>query len=177
MKLKFTQLIFLILFLVLKGYSQSFDLDSSGNPEINQEFVNHNLLAETFETIDGKQLNIQDFNGKIVIIDFWQTWCRPCLAGFKGFQRAKEKWPNKIEIIAASPEWADSKGKIKRFIRKNNYNFQFIWAGELEKKLTLKSIPYKIILGPDGSLLYSISDSEGSEQEFKAIEKLIRKYF
>jgi len=153
--------------------------DAEGNPVVAQQFVEDVIQPMEFQTINGesKTLKVADFDGKIVIIDFWQTWCGPCLTGFKGFQKAKEAWPERIAIIAASPDWADKKRKIKRFMKKHPYDFHFVWAGELEQQLSLQSIPYKIILAPDGSLIQSKSDSAGAEGEYELIQALVKQYF
>lgn len=172
----------------VQAQNQSFKLDEKGNPVITEELANEIVITAEFKILDegsvlnrlfgeSKHLKLSDFQGKIVILDFWQTWCSSCLASFKGFQKAKEKWPNKIEIIAASPDWADSRRKIRQFIKKHNYNFNFVLAYELEKELKLSSIPYKIIIAPNGTLIKSVSDSKGVEGEFKEIETLIKTWF
>jgi len=153
----------------------AFPLDAKQNPVIDESFAQNIVQNMIFRGIKDGEYKISDMEGKIVILDFWQTWCSPCLKAFKGFQKAKEKWPDKIEILAASPEWADGKRKIKRFIRKNNYDFKFVWAAELEKQLALSSIPYKIIFAPDGSLIKSKSDTEG--KEFQELTQLIEEWF
>ena len=86
-------------------------------------------------------------------------------------------WPDKIEIIAASPDWADSNRKIHNFIDKHDYDFIYVRAGELEKQLSLGSIPYKIIFAPDGSLVSSFSGSKGEAGEFDVLKKYIEKWF
>jgi thiol-disulfide isomerase/thioredoxin len=198
MKLKITNSLPVLAYLLLTLLLQSvvvqaqnplFKLDENGNPIMTEEVVNEIVATAKFKTLDEEStflnrifgesefLRITDFEGKIVILDFWQTWCSPCLASFKGFQKAKETWPDKIEIIAASPDWADSQGKIRRFINKHDYNFNFVLAHDLEKELNLSSIPYKIIIAPDGTLIKSVSDSKGAEGEFKEIEKLIDTWF
>lgn len=185
----FTVLLVALTFQTLTTQAQEFKLDEKGNPIMTQEVVSELVETANFKTLDegstflnrviGKNefIKTTDFEGKIVILDFWQTWCSPCLASFKGFQKAKERWPDKIEIIAASPDWADSQGKIRRFIKKHDYNFNFVLAYDLENELNLSSIPYKIIIAPDGTLIKSVSDSKGANGEFKEIEKLIDTWF
>lgn len=151
--------------------------DSGGNPIIEKYFIQTVLKDMALEAMDGKVYYLKDFRGKIVIIDFWQTWCAPCLEDFKGLQKARESWPDKIEILAVSPDWADSPMKVRRFIRKTDYDFKFVWAGELEKQLSLKSIPFKIIIAPDGSLIASKSGSAGAQEEYKAMAGLVEHWF
>lgn len=151
--------------------------DGEGNPVINKEMAQKIVSAKVLEGIKGDKFRISEMNGKIVVLDFWQTWCAPCLVSFKGFQKAKEKWPDKIEILAASPEWADSERKIRRFIRKHDYEFTFVKAYDLEKELSLSSIPYKIIFAPDGSLIKSASGSKGEKGEFDTLKELVGTWF
>lgn len=169
-------LLAVLLFSAQQSWAQ-LDKDAEGNPIVTQQFVEDVIQPMEFETIDGEPFTIADFEGKIIVFDFWQTWCAPCLRGFRGFQKAKETWGDQIEIIAASPDWADNKRKIKRFMKKNPYDFHFAWAGELERQLSLKSIPYKIMLAPDGTLIRSKSDSDGAEEEYAMIQELIEQYF
>jgi hypothetical protein len=57
----------------------------------------------------------------------------------------------------------------KSLMRKNPYDFHFVWAGVLERQLSLKSIPYKIIQALGGNLIRSKPDSDGAEEEYAMI--------
>lgn len=160
----------------IHGFSQ-LERDRSGNPIMSEGYFNSVIAPMALEKIGGGTVKPSDFKGKILIIDFWQTWCGPCLVGFKGFQKAKKEWPDKIEIIAASPNWTDTEAQINKFIKKNNYAFQFVWAKELDQDLALKSIPYKIIIGPEGQLLDSKSGTGGEVAEYEYLKELVKKYF
>lgn len=160
-----------------QAQSSPFELDENNNPVITDLFAQYITEEIEFESLDGSTVRISDLKGKIVILDFWQTWCGPCLASFIGFQKAKETWPDKIEILAASPDWADSRRNIRRFIRNHDYDFTYVLAYDLEKELGLSSIPYKIIFGPDGSLIKSVSGSKGAEGEYNELKTLIETWF
>lgn len=164
------------------------DLDEKGNPVITEEMANKIVATAEFEIVDdgalfdrmlgeSEKLKLSELQGKIVVLDFWQTWCGPCLVSFKGFQKAKKTWPDKIEILAASPDWADSNRKIRNFMSKHDYDFTYVLAGDLEKELSLGSIPYKIIFDPDGTLIRSESGAKGEDGEFEAIKVLVETYF
>lgn len=163
--------------LLTQAQSSQFERDEKNNPIITDSYAQYITDELEFETLDGNSVKISDLKGKIIVLDFWQTWCGPCLVSFKGFQKAKESWPDKIEILAASPDWADSKRKIRRFIRKKDYNFSFVLAYDLEKELSLASIPYKIIFAPDGTLVKTVSESKSVEGEYNDLESLIETWF
>ncbi len=160
-----------------QAQSAQFELDEKYNPVITDLYAQYITDEIELEAIDGNTVRISDLKGKIVVLDYWQTWCGPCLSSFIGFQKAKETWPDKIEILAASPDWADSRRNIRRFIRNHDYDFTYVLAYDLEKELNLSSIPYKIIFAPDGSLIKSISGSKGIEEEYNELKALIETWF
>lgn len=180
--LYFTNLIkqlILALLLTLFGCqaSEAQDQEEKTNPEVTPEMVKAYVNTMSFEDMEGVSHKLSDFRGKIVVLDFWQTWCAPCMRSFKGFQKAKEQWPEHLEILALSPDWSDKSRHIKKFMRKHPYKFTFAWAGELGEQLDLASIPFKIIISPEGELIYAGTGTKGAEGEYNAIEKMIAQYF
>lgn len=161
-------------------------VDRSGNPIVTKEFTNV-ILDYYFQEIEGDELNLKQYNDKIIVLDFWQTWCKPCIAGFSGLQKAKMEWPDKVEIIAVSPDIydnnnqlipiLDSKEKIVDFIAKNEYAFEFVLAEELSKDLPIKVIPYKIVIGPGGKLIESKTGFGSAEKEYTYLKSLVDQHF
>jgi thiol-disulfide isomerase/thioredoxin len=130
-----------------------------------------------FEYWDGGQTTLADHTGKLVLIDFWETWCVPCIASFPAYQRLVKEYPEQFVVLAATPEMMDDKDRVERFLDKNEYDFHFVRARELAGELRLTGIPYKIIIGPDGSLLKTDRGSGGEQREYQKFKELLEEYF
>lgn len=116
------------------------------------------LIKQTpFTTLDGKQVTTSDLEGKMVLLDFWETWCSPCLESFPGMQKALSEYPEHFAVLAVNSNFADTKEDVRKFIQKNDYGFLYAMDSNqlLAEKLGIRSIPFKIFIGPDGKLIES----------------------
>jgi thiol-disulfide isomerase/thioredoxin len=130
-----------------------------------------------FEYWDGEKTTIDDYKGKLILLDFWETWCVPCIASFPAYQRLVEEYPEKFVVLAATPEMMDDKARVDRFLSQNDYDFHFVRAGSLARELRLSGIPFKVIIAPDGSLLMTDRGSGGEQREYQKFKKLIEEQF
>ncbi len=61
----------------------------------------------SFQTLDGEQINLHSFKGKIVILSFWATWCEPCVEEFPSFIKLLDEFPDKVVLIAISHDYEE----------------------------------------------------------------------
>lgn len=69
---------------------------------------------------DGSILNFEDTKGKVVLVNFWATWCPPCIAEMPSLQKLHNDYKDKIVFVLISDE---SPERVNSFLQKNNYDF------------------------------------------------------
>lgn len=108
----------------------------------------------TAELIDGSSLALSDLKGKPVIINFWATWCGPCVREMPTFERLKEDFGDEIGIIAVN--CGDDADTVKDFVDENGYTFPMALDENYEVAMLYpsNSIPYTVVLDANGKITH-----------------------
>lgn len=102
--------------------------------------------------LKGDPIDMKQYKGKILFLNFWATWCKPCLQEMPSIQRAMELLKNEeIEFLFASDESPD---QIEKFRGKHDYKFNYVRAENLEE-LNIMALPTTFIFNADGELVFS----------------------
>ena len=149
----------------------------SGNPAPEIEFV---------DWLRREPANVSDYRGKIVLLDFWATWCGPCISTFPRLRKWQKKYKEKgFEIVGVAKYYGQADGKrmtplqeldyIDRFAKKYKLNYPIAVAegGEDSKKYGINAYPTTLLLDRNGIVRY-IGIGAGSE-EIRNLEGMIKK--
>ncbi len=89
--------------------------------------------------------------GKALLIDFWASWCSPCVAGMPHLEALQKKYVGRLQVISASEEKYQ---RISRFKEKRPYQFLFARdTGSLRALFPYQVIPHSVLIAPDGRLV------------------------
>ena len=78
----------------------------------------------TLPTLDGKQLSLSAHKGKVVLLNFWATWCGPCKAEIPGFVELQQQYKNDLVVIGLSVD--DTAEKAKPFVDQYKVNYPIV---------------------------------------------------
>lgn len=111
------------------------------------------------ENTDGKIFTRDEFTGEFIYIDFWATWCKPCIKEIPHLEKLQEEFEDKpIKFVSISIDKEKDKDKWKKFVKENNLKGIQLWASEdqhdiFSKSLNIKSIPRFVLLDQEGKII------------------------
>lgn len=119
---------------------------------------------------NGPERNLKDVTAKVTIIDFWGTWCGPCLLAMPDLQELYDTYHDQgLNVVGISVN--DKPGKPEKFIEKKGYGYQFLVQGDaLAGELKIDTFPTVYIVDSEGIILHAEKGRrDGAKATFKAI--------
>jgi peroxiredoxin len=110
-------------------------------------------LADT----EGKEHTLSDYQGKVVIINFWATWCAPCRKEMPSMQRAWEKLRDK-NVAMLAINWGDDEKAVAKFFENIPVDFPILLGGtqEMTRAWSVMGLPTTFVVNPEGLKVYRV---------------------
>jgi thiol-disulfide isomerase/thioredoxin len=109
----------------------------------------------TVTDLDGRTLSSADWKGKVVLVNFWATWCPPCLAEIPDLIALQNKYRDRLVVVGISEDEI-SPEIVKRFATEKKINYPIaMTSAELQTRFTgITALPTTFVLDPDGQIAY-----------------------
>lgn len=138
--------------------------------KLKKEIIDQPSIDFELKSLDGSTVKLSDLKGKVVVLDFWATWCGPCISSFPSLQKVYDKYkanPN-IKILAMNT-WERVKPEereqhVKNFIEKNNYTFPVLFDTDLVSQYGVSGIPTKFIIDQNGRIRFKDIGFGGAQE-------------
>ncbi|MBM4117611.1 TlpA family protein disulfide reductase [bacterium] len=149
--------------------------DDPAAMEIASTFFQDRILAAIWPVpldaadLDGRPVSVDQFHGRVLLVDFWATWCGPCVAELPAIRDLYAKYHARgLDVLSISLDYSDRMPaeKLREWTESHEMPWRQVydgqaWKGPVAQAFMVKGIPYAVLVGPDGSLAASGNECRG----------------
>lgn len=121
---------------------------------------------------EGKVHSLAQYRGKVIVMDFWATWCGPCAKIMPRLQKLHEKFANQGVVVLGFNSWENSDPVA--LMQEKRYSYELLLNGEqIAEAYKVTTLPVVYIIGLDGRIIYC-HEGEGQKDLSAVIEKYLK---
>lgn len=130
------------------------DDKSSANTELKRSDENGLAPDFTLTSVDNKSIRLSAYKGKVVIVDFWATWCPPCRKGIPDLIAIQKQYGSDVVVIGISVD-TETKKDVIPFIRQNGINYLVAYATPemVQAYGGIEAIPTSFVIDKNGKIV------------------------
>ncbi len=165
--------------ILFSGFNVSAKEDLYSKFGVSQLKIEPLAPAFTLKNLDGKEINLKDYKGKAVLLNFWATWCEPCLEEMPAMQKAYNMFKDKgFVVLAVSIDEASREKHVRAFAKKLGLSFPILLDSDLivRDKYFNNVLPTSYLINAKGKLKGFISGARdwGSDDAVALINNLLQ---
>lgn len=185
------------LYIELNGPQANFDTYISGiranvtqvlSSKFKKEMVKVKAADFTLTDLDGHQVSLSDYKGKVVVLEFWATWCSPCKRSLPGMQALVNKYKQDSEVqflfVDVFQKESNYKELVEKYMIENKYTFKVLfdhmdnYEQSVAKAYAVQGIPHKVVIDKNGFIRFQgtgdLADPEKTVNELSVKIELAR---
>jgi thiol-disulfide isomerase/thioredoxin len=141
--------------LILEAYDRTSVLLSQRRKSLTKLDPNANVtdpMEFTLSGLDGASMQLAAAKGKVVVLDFWATWCAPCRVQHPLYEEVKEKFSGRDDVVFLNINTDEDRDLVAPFLERNNWKKTVYFEDGLSRALKVYSIPTTIIVDKRGEI-------------------------
>lgn len=127
----------------------------------------------------GRVRRLEHYNGRIVVLNFWATWCGPCAAEMPIFVQAQKRYGSRgVSVLTASLDSKETEKKIPEFVKKYKMNFPVLLGASpdhLGKFGLGETLPGTVFIDANGAVAFRIIGQAHKKEVFERVEWMLGK--
>lgn len=117
-------------------------------------------------TLGKKEIRLADLKGKVVVLNFWATWCGPCVEEMPHFEKAVDKYKGIADVVFLAVSTDENRAVVRPFIQKKGYRMMVAYDEGAAEALTVRGIPATFIIDRSGVIQFQDSGFVGTGEDY-----------
>ena len=135
------------------------------------------FFANSWQSADGKPVNTEKWQGKVLVVNFWASWCPPCVEEMPALDQVSKEYASKNVLFVGIG--IDSPSNIREFLQKTPVSYPIVIGGlegsNLAKQMgnTQGALPYTVVINPSGKSTFTKLGKISEDELKKAINRAL----